>query len=62
MLYSSGIDYHKGEDVDDAKRNGINNFKSQAVKIEIKEMNIDAKELFKSSQQRVSFAEAIAKG
>jgi hypothetical protein len=52
VLYSSGIDYHKGDDVDDAKRNGINNFKSQAVKIEIKEMNIDAKELLASQANK----------
>jgi hypothetical protein len=52
VLYSSGIDYHKGEDVDDAKRNGINSFKSQAVKIEIKEMNIDAKELLASQANK----------
>mgnify|MGYP006098574417 CR=1 FL=1 len=43
VTYSSGIDYLKGEDNDQAKSNGVNDFKNKAVKIEIKEMNLDAK-------------------
>jgi hypothetical protein len=43
VMYSSGVDYHKGEDADVAKRDGINDFKRRAVKIEIMEMNLDPK-------------------
>ena len=41
VMYSSGIEYHKGDDVDVAKKTGVNEFKARAVKIEIKEMNLD---------------------
>lgn len=61
VVYSSGVDYHKGEDNDQAKMNGVNEFKSRAVKIEIKEMNLDAKQLAQDQINKIQKDQVLLK-
>ena len=61
VVYSSGIDYHKGEDNDQAKMNGVNDFKNKAVKIEIKEMNLDAKQLAQDQINKIQKDQVLIK-
>lgn len=61
VAYSSGVDYHKGEDNDQAKSNGVNDFKNKAVKIEILEMNLDAKQLAQDQISKIQKEQVLIK-
>lgn len=57
VLYSSGVDFTKGESQDEARKHGAMLFKDQAVKIKVKEMNLDEKIL----QEQAKKEEAVKK-
>ena len=39
--FNSGVNFHGDKDPDIARKNGIDNFKTQSVQAEVTEMNLD---------------------
>jgi hypothetical protein len=45
VLYSSGVDFTKGDTQDEARKAGALEFRAKATKIQVVEMNLDEKQM-----------------